>query len=64
LAYTLNDAVNSLSEYKGLHETAWLLAMMKLNNAALEGPRKLRSEATRLRDAFYIYAEGVNYGRP
>ena len=64
MAYTLNDAVDSLDEYRGLHSEAWLLAMLKLNSAAVEGPRKLRSAAARIREAFYIYKQGVEYGSP
>ena len=64
MAYTLCDAIDSLEEYRGLNDTAFTAAVMKLQSAAVEGPRKLRSEAARIRGAFYVYADAVNYGRP
>lgn len=64
LAYTLQMAVDSLSEYEGLNETAMFAARIRLHQASAYGPRKLRSEAARIRAAFYIYSEAVNYGRP
>jgi hypothetical protein len=64
LAYTLQMAIDSLSEFKGLHEVAWTAAMFKLQDANADGPRALRAEVKRIGDAFYLYADGVNYGRP
>jgi uncharacterized protein YgfB (UPF0149 family) len=64
LAYTLQAAINSLNEYEGLHDEAWLLAMFKLQDANAAGPRALMAEASRLREAFYIYSQGFEYGRP
>jgi hypothetical protein len=57
-------AVDSLGEYEGLNERAWTAAMIRLHQASAEGPRKLRSEASRIRGAFYVYADAVNYGSP
>lgn len=64
MAYTLEMARESLEEYRGLHDTAFLLAMMRLDKANYYGPRALRAEASRLRQAFYVYNQGFEYGRP
>jgi hypothetical protein len=63
LAYTLQMAIDSLSEYKGLHDEAYLLATFKLQDANSKGPGALKAEAARLREAFYIYSQGFEYGR-
>jgi hypothetical protein len=64
LSYTLCDAITSIREYEGLHTEAYDLALMKLYDANSKGPAKLRSEAARIREAFYIYERGFDYGRP
>jgi hypothetical protein len=64
LAYTLQMAIDSLGEYEGLYDVAWTAALLRLQDANSKGPGALRAEASRLREAFYIYADGFEYGRP
>lgn len=64
MAYTLQAAIDSLKEYEGLNEDAWFAAMLQLHRASSYGPQALRSEASRIRAAFFIYADAVTYGQP
>jgi hypothetical protein len=64
LSYTLDAAIASICEYKGLHAEAYDLALMKLYDANNKGSSALRSEAARIREAFYVYERGFDYGRP
>lgn len=59
---TLKAALEMIQEYEwtGQYHT---LAVMRLQQCSEDNPRALRSEASRIRNAFYAYSVGFNYGQ-
>jgi hypothetical protein len=61
MGYTLKDAMDSISEYS--EYPAFTAAAMRLQIIAENNPRGLRAESARIREAFYVYDQGFNYGK-
>ncbi|NUR00408.1 MAG: hypothetical protein HOY79_28920 [Streptomyces sp.] len=61
MGYTLDAAVQSITQYSQYPEH--LAAVMRLQSIAEDNPEGLRAASARIRDAFYVYDAGYNYGR-
>ena len=61
MGYTLDAALQSIAEYS--EYPAHLVAVMRLQSVAEDDPRGLRAESARIREAFYVYDHGFNYGK-
>jgi hypothetical protein len=63
MRYTLDAALASISEYRWTGP-AHLAAVWRLTQISESEPCRLKAESARIRQAFYAYADGYNYGRP
>jgi hypothetical protein len=61
MAYTLDDALQSIAEYS--EYPAYVVAVSRLSIIAQTNPRGLRAESARIREAFYEYDQGFTYGK-
>jgi hypothetical protein len=61
VAYSLRDALASIAQYS--EYDLYQVAVTRLQVVAENNPRGLRAEASRLREAFYIYDQGFTYAK-
>jgi hypothetical protein len=61
MGYTLEAALDSIDAYK--QYPAYPAAVKRLTIIANNNPRGLYGESARIREAFYLYDQGFNYGK-
>jgi hypothetical protein len=61
MGYTLEAALASIDAYK--QYPAYPAAVKRLAIIAKHNPRGLYGESARIREAFYVYDQGFNYGK-
>jgi hypothetical protein len=61
VGYTLDAALQSITQYSQYPEH--MVAVMRLQSISENNPEGLRSASARIREAFYVYDHGYNYGK-